>query len=303
LIGLQYHECEIQLTLRPIQELYTILDPSGYRVRPGYRVMSSQRQIAIGQPIYVSHYDAYGDFRAFATDIGVTVPALNTWFFNPRLQASYVYLTDAERKIFASTPLTYLVNQVTTQFYPNLYTRTTIDLELSNPITRILLLPRRSDSYTYRNQNLNYTNWVYNKRPFLQTPGAPNIQNLQIGTGLIIPNTQVQIINTLRILLDGNELQEEKSIEYYTKIQPYYTLKGVITPESQYLPIINFALTGPEEQPNGSINSSRIRLFQLDINPWALPISPSYVYELTIFAENLNFFVVESGYGGLKYAL
>jgi hypothetical protein len=34
-----------------------------------------------------------------------------------------------------------------------------------------------------------------------------------------------------------------------------------------------------------------------------LPLNPSYVYELIIYAENINFFVVESGYGGLKYAL
>jgi hypothetical protein len=38
LIALQYHECSIQLNLRPLQDLYTILDPAGFRVRPGFRV-------------------------------------------------------------------------------------------------------------------------------------------------------------------------------------------------------------------------------------------------------------------------
>lgn len=304
LVGLQYHECEIQLTLRPIQELYSILDPSGFRVRPGYRVISSQNDISIGKLNYVPNYDASGEIRAFLTDFGVGIPTLNTWFLNPRVQASYVFLTDAERKIFATTPLTYLVNQVTKINNPNIYTRTTVDIEVSNPITRLFFIPRRSDSYTYRNQVANYTNWTNPKQgPWLPTPGATNLQNLLISSGLLVPNAQIQILNTLRVLLDGNEYQEEKPIEYYTNLQPYRTITGGSLPESQYMPIVNFSLKSPDDQPSGSINASRIRIFQLDLNPWPLPVNPSYVYDITIYAENINFFVIESGYGGLKYAL
>lgn len=314
LVGLQYHECEIQITLRPIQELYTILDPSGYRVRPGFRVMASEREIQIGQPTYVANYDPSGEFRAFATDFGTTPPALNSWFFNPQLEASYVYLTDQERTIFATKPLNYLVNQVTTFQYFNLYTRELYDLQLSNPISRILLVPRRSDSFPYRNQTKNYTNWVEPyKCPWLPTPKSSPISteaantNLILNTitssGVFIPNTQPQIIRSLRVLLDGNEIQEEKPVEYYTKVQPYRTITGAATADSLYLPILNYSLKSPGDQPAGSVNASRIRLFQLDVNPWPLPLNPTYVYELTVYAENWNFFVVDAGYGGLKYAL
>lgn len=304
LVGLQYHECEIQITLRPIQELYSILDPSGNRVRPGFRAIGPQSLIDSGQPSYSSYYDVSGEFRSFATDVGYTAPALNTWFFNPRLQASYIYLTDAERKIFASTPLTYLINQVTTFKHPNIYTRATIDLEISNPITRILMLPRRSDSYLYRNQVSNYTNWTSAlKAPWLATPGINPVQNLVFSSGLLIPNSQNQIIHTLRVLLDGNEYQEEKPIEFYTNLLPYRTITGGSLLESKNLPVLNFSLTSPSDQPSGSINASRIRLFQIDLNPWPLPTNTTYVYDITMFVENLNFFIVESGYGGLKYAL
>jgi len=304
LVGLQYHECEIQLTLKPIQELYTVLDPSGFRVRPGYRVLSSQQDISLGKLTYVPNYDPSAEIRAFTTDFSQAIPALNTWFLNPNIQASYIFLTDAERKIFATTPLTYLVNQVTTINNPNIYTRTTIDLEISNPITRLFLIPRRSDSYIYRNQVANYTNWVNpTKAPWLATPGASLVQNLLMSSGTLVPNAQPQIINTLRVLLDGNEYQEEKPIDYYTNVQQYRTVSGGSLPESQYMPIINFSLNSPDDQPSGSINASRIRIFQLDLNPWALPVNPTYVYDVTVFAENINFFVIESGYGGLKYAL
>jgi hypothetical protein len=280
--------------------LYSILDPSGNRVRPGLQVSGQTN----GQPTYVAIKDISGEFKAFATDIGISPPLLNTWFFNPRLEATYIYLTDAERKIFASTPLTYLVNQVTPIYNPNVYTRTILDLELSNPITRILMVPRRSDSYLYRNQVANYTNWIDPmKAPWQATPGATPIQNLVFSSGILVPNSQQQIINSLRILLDGNEYQEEKPIQYYTNLQPYYTSKGASLLESQNLPILNFSLSSPTEQPSGSVNASRIRLFQIDLNPWPLPVNPTYVYEITLYAENLNFFVIESGYGGLKYAL
>ena len=304
LVGLQYHECEIQLTLRPIQELYTILDPSGYRVRPGYRVLDSQANIASNQPNYISHFDASGMFSAFATDIGYGAPQINSWFFNPVLQGTYIYLTDAERKIFASQPLNYLVNQVTTFRYENIYTRTLIDLEITNPVTRLLIIPRRSDSYTYRNQITNYTNWWnYPSRPWLPTPGASVPKNTVISSGLLLANTQVGILNTLRVLLDGNEIQEEKPIDYYTKVQPFRTVKGGSHQESGFLPVVNFALSSPNDQPNGSVNASRVRLFQVDLNIWNLPMNPQYVYNFILYGETLNFFVVESGYGGLKYSL
>jgi hypothetical protein len=189
------------------------------------------------------------------------------------------------------------------KFY-NLYTRTLYDLPLTNPITRLLLVPRRSDSYPYRNQTANYTNWVDQKKaPWKATPGGTVAQNTTISSGVFIPNAQPQIIQTLRLLLDGNELQEEKPVEFYTRVQTYRTITGASLPESQFLPIMNLSLTSPQDQPSGSVNASRIRLFQLDVGIWPLPVPPTYVYELFVYAENINFFVVESGYGGLKFAL
>jgi hypothetical protein len=213
-------------------------------------------------------------------------------------------LTDSERKIFASTALRYVVPQVTTIPYQSLYTRTLIDLEITNPIIRLLLVPRRSDSLQYRNQIANYTNWIdQTKQPWLPTPGQTVTINTTLSSGLLIPSSQQQILRSLRVLLDGNEIQEEKPIEYYTKVQPYRTISGASLPESQFLPIVNFALSSPMDQPSGSVNASRIRLFQLDVQPWNLPLNPTYVYDLLIYAEGLNFFVVESGYGGVKYSL
>ena len=128
-------------------------------------------------------------------------------------------------------------------------------------------------------------------------------QNMMFATGPLIPRTQPQIIRSMRVLLDGNEIQEEKPVSYFTRVQPFRMLTGASLPESQYLPSVNFALTSPQDQPSGSVNASRIRLFQLDIDPYDLPINSTYVYTLLVYAETINFFTVESGCGGIKFAL
>ena len=303
IVALEYHDVEIQLTLRPVQELYTILDPSGYRVRPGYRMNSSTYDIQTNQPSYISHYDISGEFRAFATDIDYGVPTNNSWFLNPTLETTYVYVTQNERVDFVKTPLNYIVPQITTFRNPNFYNRATIDLEITNPVTRMFLVPRRSDSLLYRNAVENFTNWAnYPTRPWLPTNGAPNVQNQLMSSGRLIPASQDQILRSLRILLNGNEYQEEKNIEYFTKFVPYKYYVGGNDVESKYLAVIPFSLKNDPNQPSGSINSSLIRLFQLDINPWALPLNPNYLYDITIYVESINFFVVKGGYGGLKYA-
>ncbi len=306
LVALNYHECEVQVTLRPIQELYTILDPSGYRVRPGYRVDPSGNALLSQNPNlpkYVSNYDISGEFRSFVTDIGYTPPQINTWYFNPRIEATYIYLTDDERRKFATTPIFYIVPQVTMARFPNLFNQTTLDLEFANPATRLLLVPRRSDSLPYRNAVENFSNWWnYPLRPWLPTPGATIPQNKIVSSGLLLNNCQPQIFRTLRVLLDGNELQEEKPIEFYIKQAQYRYAYGGFSRESDYLPMIPFALKSDVKQPSGSLNRSAIKKFQLDVNPWPLAPNTTYIYDLNIYIETVNFFVVMNGFGGTKFA-
>ena len=303
LVGLQYHDCEVQLTLNPIQDIYSILDSSGFRINPQYRMAANNTQIALNQPEYVQSNDLNAEWRYFATDIGNAVPGLNGWFLNPRVQCTYVYLPDEERKIFATQPLQYLFSQITPYQFPGLYNRQMLDLYTHNPITRLIFIPRRSDSLQYRNDFANFTNWWnFPQPPFAPTPGLTPLNTKANSSGLLIPQGQPGILRSLRVLADGNEIQEEKPIDYFTKITPWRTLNGRANPLNP-VPCYNFALHSPGFQPAGSINSSRIKNFQVEVDFFPLPVETNYVYDLTIYVENLNFFVVEGGMGGLKYAL
>jgi hypothetical protein len=176
----------------------------------------------------------------------------------------------------------------------------------------MIIVPRRSDSLQYRNQTANFSNWINPlKPPFIPTgtppPGAPapaipwppNV-NLTSATGNVVLNGQRSIMRALSVLGDGNLLQEEKPLEYFTQVVPWKYLTGIPDPELLVYP---FALTSPSTQPDGSLNSSRIKLFQLDLNVYPLPSNTLYSYNITVYVESLNWVTVSAGTGGLKYAL
>jgi hypothetical protein len=303
LVSLQYQECEIQITLRPINQLYRILDNNGYQVAPGYQYNSSPISLQPENVYYTTVSDISDiTINNFLTDIGTPNPLLNTWPLNPRIQMTYLYLTDEERKQFSSEPLQYLVRQVTTYEFQGLTSRQIVELQTHNPIERMIIVPRRSDSLQYRNQIANFSNWINPlKPPFIPAGGGwpPNV-NLTSATGNFVLNGQRSIMRALTVLGDGNQLQEEKPLEYFTQVVPWKYLTGIPDPELLVYP---FGLHSPTTQPGGSINSSRIKLFQLDLNVYPLPANSFYQYNITVYVESLNWVNISAGTGGLKYAL
>ena len=303
LIGLQYHDCEVQLTLAPISQLYTVLDASGYRVNPEFAMRAPYTNIQANLPDYASAPDMSGEIRQFFTDFGYTVPPLNGWFLNARLQCTYIYLPKEEQQIFASRPLSYLIPQTTTYPFSGIFNRQLLDLETHNPITRLVIVPQRSDSLQ-RNDFGNFTNWAsYPLPPFLPPPGltpAQNYLNTGYSSGLLVPNAQLNTIRAIRVICDGNEIQEQKPIDFFTGISLYKYATGT---GLDGLPIYTFQLTSPGTQPTGSINASRIRVFQVELDVFPLPAGTTYTYDVNIYVESINWFEVVSGMGGLKYAL
>jgi hypothetical protein len=221
----------------------------------------------------------------------------------PTLHTTYVFLPESERAIFASTPLSYIVRQVTLVSFPEIIGNQLLNLDIHNPVTRLVILPRRSDSIYYRNMYENFTNWWdWPNRPTIHTQVTSQSQLIDFHTssGLTVPAGQLDIIQALRILSDGNEIQELKPTQFFTQLTPYKYLSGGA---NRNLPVYTFELHSPNAQPAGSLNSSRISRFQLDLNVYPLPPKSTYIYNINVYVENINFFLVESGMGDVKYAL
>jgi hypothetical protein len=301
LVGLQYQDCEVQMTLNPISQLYTILDASGFRVSPEFIMKASSSEFNNNNPFYGASSDISGQSRFFYTDIGFSPPPLNSWNLNPRLQGTFVYLPKQEQAIFASRPLTYIYRQVTAYPFQGLYNRQILDIQTHNPINRLIFVMRRSDS-RQRNDFANFTNWyTYPFAPFSPTTGLSPTNLTEQGTsGRLIPNAQLDIIRNVRIICDGNEIQEPKPGSWFSEVVPYKYVKGI---GQDGLPLYTFELISSATQPAGSINASRIRNFQIDLDVYPLPTGTNYTYDLTIYVENLNWLEVVSGSGAQKFAL
>ena len=69
------------------------------------------------------------------------------------------------------------------------------------------------------------------------------------------------------------------------------------------LPFYTWSVTSSKTQPSGSLNASRIRNLQVEIDFFPLPAGTTYTYELGIYVESINFFIVASGSGAPKYVL
>jgi len=324
LIALQYHDVEVQITMRPLRQIYTIKDPNGVRVQWGYHLDS-----ATGTPIYhqswnpaygplpeslnnnyMEYYDPSGSPRFFYTDVGYGIPATDGFNLNPRLQCNYIFVTEEMRRIFASKRLEYVVRQVQEFNFQNILTKRLLLIDAHSLITRFVWYAQRSDWY-YRNDYTNLTNWKYTD-PRLRP--NPRTSSTHSNSGAQIPGTGKYIMTTGRILCGGNEIFEEKPASYFSDIVPYKTcvgngypflLSGVLEPVSLYpIYVYSFALKGSSSnQPSGTFNSSKITRIELEVNVQQLPADVNYSYNFSVFAESLNFLEIGSGMGGMKFAI
>lgn len=267
LVGLQYHDCEIQILLRPIRELYTVLDLSGNRVRPGIQTLppepTDQYTSVWNQQFYgplpSSLNNLYGTadmtgvrMKDFLTDISGAVPIQDGWPLNASLEATYTFVTSEEQRVFTKTTLRYTVRQVQNFIYSGVTSRSMYELDVHNIATRIVYFGRRSDAIRYRNQPINITNWMYpNKyeRPFvypsLATPSGRiplvprqvlvNGAIVPIGySGLNIPGLQRRILRNMNIKANGQQLFESQDSAYFTEYVPFRYLEGAASSYADY---------------------------------------------------------------------
>lgn len=340
LVGLAAHECEITLKLRPIRDLYTILDPSGVRVRYGVRslpYLPSDQYTTVWNPAYFgplpptlnNHYGEYEDPqgapRYFYTDISGAVPLSDGWSMDATLEGTYVFLQESERKVFAAGTLRYNVRQVQSFILPAIQTRETHRIDVHNIATRVVFFGRRTDAIQYRNQATNLTNWMYPQA--VNRPVATAVDNrqpnqvyvndvlTQIGrSGMNVAGLQRNIIRAAFMTANGTPLFDSQDSDYFTQYIPYTNLTGYSAPymdftmasQAELWPLYtySFAKNGSAvEQPTGTLNLSRINRFELDIDVEPIPPFARYTYDLYVFVETLNFLEIASGMGGLKFAI
>ena len=342
LIALQYNELVINVTLRPIQELFQIRDvyDIGNRfpyIQPDfnesrfqmYRFLQSPPSTIISADFYTNK--------------------ISTWNADVHLMATYCFLSKDETQLFAAQDQVYLVKDVFQYDFENVTGTKKIKLNSNGMVANWMFYLQRND-VNMRNEWSNYTNWPYRTLPAgLETATTSNVlipasyqgditvgpgqdPNDKIRTGIYLTgdfktDNYRHILETMGILFNGEYRENILTRGVYEYIEKYTRTAGSA---SEGLFCYNFCLnTSPfEYQPSGAINMSKFKNIELEITTYVPPIDTinssfdiicdtsgnaigvrksnwklyQYNYNMTLFEERYNILSFIGGNCGMMYA-
>ena len=292
LTSLQYNELHINITLRPINELFQIRDvfDSTFNypyIAPNfnewymqfYRFLQPPPDICIG-------IDSYTDTRTL-------------WNADVHLNCTYCFLSNDEERIFALGEQKYLIKQVHEQQFFNVTGSQKIKLDSLGMVPNWMFYFQRSD-VNMRNEWSNYTNWPYNYVPqdVIQAPTSgtytiyrvddynmttettigPGVNPNFTLTGLVITpvytaENEKLILQNMGILLDGSYRENIQPSGIFNYIEKYIRTAGN-APDGLYC--YNFCLNSntTDLQPSGAINMSRFNTVELEFTTISPPLDP-----------------------------
>lgn len=335
LVALQYNELHINVTMRPIQELF--------RIRDVFDITNNFPYVAPNFNLW------YMQFYRFlqsppSVELGIVdyTDTRTLWNADIHLNCTYCFLSNEESRIFAMQEQKYLFKQVRRQKFYNVTGTNKVKLDSVGMVSSYMFYFQRSD-VNLRNEWSNYSNWPYNYLPYdiipAPTNGTYSLNNIGPGvningdltgwyiTGNYNLENQYYILTSMGILLDGNYRENDQPVGVFNYIEKWnrtasYLKNGVY--------FYSFGMTNSplDFQPAGAINMSRFNLIELEfstivptLDPYAQslaicdPVSNqivginkptwriyNYNYDLTLFEERINQVTFVGGNCGLMYA-
>ena len=153
LCSLQNNELFINVTFRPVNELFVVRD-----------VFDAHNQFPYIAPRFTKWYMQLHRFLQpppnRALEIGDYSDTRVLWNANVHLMCTYVFLAEPERAAFIALPQRYAFKQVREQTITNVSGPNRVDLKSLGLVASWLFYFQRSDA-GLRNEWSNYTNWPY----------------------------------------------------------------------------------------------------------------------------------------------
>ena len=342
LVALQYNELHINITMRPINQLFVIRDVTDFQnnfpyVAPNFNQTYAQMYRFLQPPPDVN--------------LGPTsyIDTRTVWNSDINLNCTYCFLSNDEQKLFAANEQKYLFKQVNEQIFYNVTGPNKIDLDSIGLVSNWMWFLQRSDA-NLRNEWSNYTNWPYNYMPsdltFAPTNGiypvynpssksptlGPGVNPTGLLSGLMITGdytleNQQNILVNLGILLDGQYRENIQPAGIFNYVEKYTRTPGNAPPG---LYCYNFCLnTSPYDlQPSGALNMNRFVNIQMEFTTIVPPLDPlaqvlticdpetgdiiginkstwriyDYNFNFILFEERINVVTFVGGNCGLMYA-
>jgi hypothetical protein len=271
LLALQYSPIRINITLRPLQQLFWVPPPTPYPIDGSWKPTCSTQVNCTNQII------------------------------NMMLWGDYVYLDTEERRMFVSTSHEYIIEQV--QYTPPYSITTTqntatISVEFNHPIKEFFFVVQR-DEMINNNEWFNYSNLAINE---------PIPAYLVSYMNSNAPTGRMDLISSAKLQLDGYDRFTSRVPQYFRLQQPYE--HHTTTPVNAFIYNYSFALRPEDAQPTGTMNASRIDsiVWQIEMNTLLInPAIPSCQQRgnchIVVYGHNYNVFRVINGFGGLLFTI
>lgn len=294
LVALQYNELEINITLRPIQELIVIRD-----------VEDPTSEFKHIQPNFNDPLQQFYRFLQPPPDISLNTASYQdkrtNWNADIHLVSTYGFLTEEESKVFAAQEQKYLFKSVYDWKFFNVTGSQRVKLENTQGMISSWMWTFQRSDINLRNEWSNYTNWPYKELPNnstvapttghwtvadcsgatnigpgynpLERPGFGHLSGL-VTTNDFSPENQKKILLQLGILLDGKYRENVLDAGIYDYVEKYVRTSGN-APDGLYN--YSFAIHNDpfDFQPSGAMNMSKFKDIQLEFTTYSPPLDPS----------------------------
>ena len=291
LASLQYNELHINITLKPINQLFVIRD-----------VFDATNNYPYVSPNFNLWYMQFYRFLQPPPDVNIDINSYSDkrtlWNADIHLNCTYCFLSNEEQKIFALQEQKYLIKQVNEKIFPNVTGPNKIDLDSIGMISNWLFYFQRSDA-NLRNEWSNYTNWPYNYLPLnvIQAPTSgtytvyrningiltpvdigPGVNPDGLLTGILMtqpynPQNEKLILIAMGILLDGSYRENIQPAGVFNYIEKYTRTTGS-APSGLYCYNFGIHSNNSDLQPSGAINMSRFNQIELEFTTIIPPLDP-----------------------------
>ena len=308
LVALQYNEITIEITLKPMKEMFTINNVDEIAdLNDSYSTKIDNLFTRI-QPNFSN--DRHSLYRFLQPPPSIYLDSSNysnkitNWNADVHLIANYCFLTKEESSVFALNEQKYLLRDVKYNVHYNLAGSNKVKIDTNALVSSWMWFFRRSDAFE-RNEWSNYTNWQTVEKPYTLLKASDTGQTVTFSdnyTNAVSPSenviyydsgsgtTEIKYVNNLftplfsqenekyilqnfSILFDGKYREVNMEAGIYNYLEPYRASR---MSSDIGLYCYNFGInTTDTHQPSGAVNLSRFKKIEFEITTIEPPIDPS----------------------------
>jgi hypothetical protein len=242
LVALQYSEVEFVIEFAPIYDLFTVRDVRnsatttfGKRIKADPSATEFLLNRFLGPPL----------------PNGIPInPSLISWKLNPYIEATYIFLGDAEVVQLAKSDNSFKIKDIRVVAVPGVHgAGNDVELTLVNLCTRVVWVAQRSDVEANNGVD-NYTNQLSSPYSLYTTSLTPWFSTgSAVGQNLSAPD----ILIDGTIMFDGAERFNTKTQDFFSLLENYSHHTGRLIPG---INTYSFALDHHTHQPSGHVNGS-----------------------------------------------